>query len=347
MAVLAAQESDKQRFRLIHADRMFLSNASSGQILDLSGKVHFFYGDTEFTSNRALILDAQKIARLSGNVVVENDSLYLRADSLAYYRIPQVLNLGGNVRLTQTTKEGKNRWMQGDHAIYNQEKDTFTVWSRVKAYDQKENANASCGYAFWDRQQGYAYLIEEPEIIAGVEDTLSIKADKMEYFDDERKLIATFNVRTKSKDYKANSDFLIYFADDEKAVFLGEPRFENDFSAAEASEFQLYFRERELERIVLVDSCLVRFAQEEGAELNNWVRAKDIELYIDDGKIIDFTADAQVSYYFLQEEAENQDYFINAASGERLKAKFDADNKLKLMDMGGNIKGTYKFKNDS
>ena len=92
---------------------------------------------------------------------------------------------------------------------------------------------------------------------------------------------------------------------------------------------------------------LSAFCPEEGAELNNWVRAKDIELYIDDGKIIDFTADAQVSYYFLQDEAENQDYFINAASGERLKAKFDADNKLKLMDMGGNIKGTYKFKNDS
>jgi hypothetical protein len=66
-----------------------------------------------------------------------------------------------------------------------------------------------------------------------------------------------------------------------------------------------------------------------------------------DGRILDFSADAQVSYYFLQEESEKQDFFINAAEGDRLRAKFDEDNKLRLMDMGGNIRGSYRFKNDS
>lgn len=344
--LLSAQQ-DPQKFRLIHADRLFMSNQPTGQILDLTGNVHFFYGDTEFKSHRALILDAQKIARLSGNVVVQNDSLHLVADSLAYYRIPQVLNLGGKVRLTQRTQSGFVRWMEGDHAIYDQAKDTFTAWSRVRAYDQQENAHARCGYGFWDRTREYAYLIEEPEVQAGTADTLFVKADKMEFFQDERKLIATFNVRTNSRDYHATSDFLIYFAEEEKAVFLGEPRFENEFATAQAREFQLLFTERELERVVLVDSCLVNFAREEGLERTNWVRARDIQLNFSEGKITDFSAESEVSYYFLQEEGERQDFFINSATGDRLKAKFDADNKLKLMDMGGKIKGSYKFKNDS
>ncbi|MCK9556485.1 MAG: OstA-like protein [Candidatus Cloacimonetes bacterium] len=344
---LSADETERQKFKLIHADRMYMSNVETAQILDLTGNVHFFYGDTEFRGNRALILDTQKIARLTGNVVVQNDSLHLVADSLAYYRIPQVLNLGGRVKLTQRTKDGFVRHMEGDHAIYDQGKDTFTVWSRVRAYDQKENANAKCGYGFWDRPNGYAFLIEEPEVVTGVEDTLIIKADKMELYEEEGKLIATFNVRTDSKDYHATSDFLIYFSEEEKAVFLGEPKFENNFATAEAIEFQVYFKEQELTQVVLVDSCLVQFAAEENEERNNWVRAQDIVLNFAEGRILDFSADARVSYYFLQEEGEKQDFFINAADGDRLKAKFDEDNKLRLMDMGGNIRGTYRFKNDS
>jgi len=345
--MLWAQSRDPQKFRLIHADKLYMTNQPTGQILDLTGNVHFFYGDTEFKGHRALILDAQKIARLSGNVVVQNDSLHLVADSLAYYRIPELLNLGGKVRLTQRTESGFVRWMEGDHAIYDRGKDSFTAWSRVKAFDQQENAYAQCGYGFWDRAGGYSYLIEEPRVQAGTTDTLYVKADKMEYFHEERKLIATFNVRTDSREYHATSDFLIYFAEEEKAVFLGEPRFENDFASAEAREFQLFFEERELKQVVLVDSCLVNFAREEGQPRTNWVRAKDIELNFLDGKIVDFSADTAVSYYFLQEQTEKQDFFINSATGDRLKAKFGEDNKLKLMDMGGKIKGIYKFKNDS
>ncbi|MCB5262138.1 MAG: hypothetical protein M0Q16_04180 [Candidatus Cloacimonetes bacterium] len=345
-AVLALAQ-DAERFRLIHADKLFMSNQDSGQILQLNGNVHFFYGDTEFKSDRALILDTQKIARLSGRVVVENDTLHLVADSLAYYRIPQVLNLGGKVRFTQKTKAGFTRWMQGDHGIYDQSKDTFAVFGRVKAYDEQENGFAQCGYGFWDRGQGYAYLIEEPHVTAGTTDTLFISADKMEFYDEERKLIATFNVRAQSRDYLATSDFLIYFAEQEKAVFIGEPKFENAFATASAEEFQLFFEERELKQVVLVDSCVVHFAQEEEAEKLNWVRARNIKLNFVEGNMQDFEAEAQISYYFLQEEKAKQDFFINAASGDRLRAKFGIDNKLKLMDMGGSIKGRYIFKNDS
>ena len=345
-AVFAIAE-DAERFRLIHADKLYMSNVESGQILQLNGNVHFFYGDTEFYGDRALILDAPKIARMSGRVVVQNDSLHLVADSLAYYRIPQVLNLGGKVRLTQRTEEGFKRWMQGDHGIYDRAKNTLAVFGRVKAYDEKENGFAECGYGFWDRGQGYAYLLEEPQVTAGITDTLYISADKMEFYEEESKLIATFNVRTESRDYHATSDFLLYFADQEKAVFIGEPRFENAFATAAAQEFQLFFEEKELQRIVLVDSCLVHFSQKEDEEKLNWVRAKNIQLNFADGKIQNFDADAEVSYYFWQEKDEKQDFFINAASGERLRAKFDPDNKLRLMDMGGQIKGRYFFKNDS
>lgn len=320
-------------------------NLESGQVLQLNGQVNFFYGEIEFRSDRAVILDGPKIARLSGNVVVENDSLHLVADSLAYYRNTQVLNLGGKVRVTQRTSQGYSRWMEGDYGIYNRAKDTITVWQNVRAWDERENGFAECGYGFWDRTNGYAYLIEEPRIRAGVKDTLYISADKMEYFEDERKLIATFNVETSTQDYHANSDFLIYFAKEEQAVFTGQPNFYNEFATATAREFHLYLDQQKLSRVVLVDSCLVYFAIEGQEEKKNWVQAANIELNFVDGKVQDFSADRDVAYYYVQDQDGSQDFFINSATGDRLKALFGEENQLKLMDMGGRIRGKYFFEN--
>lgn len=324
-----------------------MSKLDSGQILELNGNVHFYYGDTQFKSDRALILDGPKIARLSGRVAVSNDSLNLVADSLAYYRIPQILNLGGRVRITQTTAEGNTRWYQGDYGIYDQANDTFTTWSNVRAYDQQENAQSSCGYAFWDRRAGYSYLIESPVVSAGTTDILTVKADKMEFFEQERKLIATFNVDVRSGEYHATSDFLIYFSEEEKAVFIGEPRFDNPIANAEAKEFQIWFKDRKPTQAVLMDSCYVRFSSKEDLPRTNWVKAQNVILNFTGDEIRDFTAENEVSYYFVQDQEGNKDYFINTATGEYLEAKFSEDNELQIMNMRGGIKGSYKFKNDS
>ena len=32
----------------------------------------------------------------------------------------------------------------------------------MSSYDKDEKASATCGYAFWDRKNGYAYMVENP-----------------------------------------------------------------------------------------------------------------------------------------------------------------------------------------
>jgi lipopolysaccharide export system protein LptA len=123
---LAAPQKPSDKFRLVHADKLFMSKTYEEQALELSGKVHFFYGDTEFKSDRALILDIKKIARLYGNVVVSNDSLLLVADTLAYYRIPELMNAGGRVTATHSNKQGAYRWMKSDYASYDKARDILT-----------------------------------------------------------------------------------------------------------------------------------------------------------------------------------------------------------------------------
>lgn len=345
--LLGKQANKPERFRLIHSDKMFLSRQEDEQILELLGKVHFFYGETEFKSDRAIVFDTQKIARLYGNVKVNTDTLTMVADTVAYYRTPELLNLGGKVFITESKPDGSFRTFNSDFASYDQKEDKLTVWKNVRSYDKEENAHLECGYAFWDRKAGYAYLLEEPKLRAGKEDTLRISSDKMEFFDRERKLIATFNVETKSKDYKLNSDFLIYFLREDKAVFTGKPVFKSSYATASANEFYLYLKERKLQRAELVDSCQVYFAEEENATQSNWVHASRIELEFEDDNISSFVAEEGVSYYYLQEKKEKRDFFENSATGQYLEAKFNKNNKLELMKMKKSIQGKYKFQNNS
>jgi lipopolysaccharide export system protein LptA len=337
----------REKIRVIHSDKLYLSKVQDEQVMRLEGKVHFWYGKTEFKSDRALIFDLQKIARLDGNVKVNNDSLSLAADSLTYYRIPDELNAGGRVLIEQKTKGKVTRWFRSDKAIYSKFHNTVTVWSNVSSFDQEESATLTCGYAFWDRKNRYAYMIEEPRLDVAGKDTLHVQADKFEYFEEERKLMATFNVLARSQDYEASSDFLVYLLKEEKAMFLGEPQFRSDSAIASAKEFYLFFKDRELQRAELVDSCRLDFAEEEDGPKKNWVRANYVRVDFEDKKIRRFEAEKTVSYRFDQEQTEERDFFVNTADGEFLEAKFNKESELEFMNMRQKIKGVYKFHNES
>jgi len=338
-----AKKAPTEKFRLVHADKLFMNKMEAEQILELSGNVHFFYGKTEFRSSRALIFDTKKIARLYGNVVVSNDSLTLSADTLAYYRIPELLNMGGRVFATHKNKQGEYRWTRSDYASYDKKNDVLTTWSRVSAYDLKENAHAKCGYAQWDRKAGYALLLEEPRLQAGTSDSLYISSDKMEFFDKERKMIATFNVEVYTQDYAAKSDFLIYFMEEDRAVFTGKPSFTSDYARASAMEFQLFFTERKLTRTDLIDSCKVAFSEKKKGEKKNTVQADLISMHFVDDQIRKFTAEGKVDYFFVQDATEKRDHFTNSATGVHLQAIFNEESKLISMQMKTNIKGKYVF----
>ena len=346
ITALAGQQLTEQ-LRVVHSDKLFLTKVNDEQVMELSGKVHFWYGTTEFKSDRALIFDLQKIARLDGNVRVNNDSLSLQADSLSYYRIPDELNAGGKVYITETRKNGGFSWFRSEYAIYNKLEDNLTVWQDVSAFDREENASASCGYAHWDRRAGYAYMVENPKLRTAKEDTLYVTADKLEFYNAERKIVATFNVVAQTQDYSTTSDFLLYFLNDEKAVFTGQPHFSSDLATAGAREFYLFFKDRKLTHAELVDSCRVEFAEERGALKNNWVKASFITLDFAAGAITGFHAETAVDYFYAQEQTEERDYLVNHASGEALDARFDADNNLEIMIMRSGIKGIYRFHNNS
>jgi lipopolysaccharide export system protein LptA len=338
-----AKAPKEEKFNLIHSDKLFLTKVNEENVMELYGNVHFFYGKTEFRSNRAYIYNTQKIARLLGNVIVSNDTMRVTADSLSYYRIPNKLNMGGNVIITEQKKTGVFNRFTSSFGTYDRVLDQVTATKNVTAFSQTEKARAKCDYAFWDRKNGYGYLLDNPQLWSEDKDTLYIRSEKMEFYDEDRKVIATFNVSAQSKDYTTTSDFLLYFLKEDKAVFLGEPKFTSGFADATAEEFYLYFNQKKLVKAELKDSCLVYFADEKGKPKVNWVKSQFIRMNLDGDNLEDFLAETNVRYHYVQEQEENKDYFANSATGSFLTASFDKEGKLDKMQMNKKVKGIYRF----
>ena len=341
---LSGEETELRPYKLINADKLIAKKVNDEIVTNLMGNVHFFYGETEFFTNTADIYEKQKIVRMWGNVQVFDDTLSLYADKVDYFRETEKLFFEGNVFVQETHADSTIRTFEADQVEYFRNEREFYAIENVFSYDQRENIYGECGKLNYYLNDGYGYLMKQPRMRLIDQDSLAISAEKIEYFKDYKKVVATFNVKTVSGEFNINSDFLLYFSDEEKAIYLGNPTFESDFADAVATEFQIFFGQQKISRAVLLDSCRVEFKTENATEKNSWVIADQIEFNFDDGKITFCDATNNVTSYFQQEKTETRDFTINEASGSRLLIYISEGNKIDSMDMHKAVQGMYKFK---
>jgi len=339
-----AEENDLRPYRLINADKLIVRKVNNEIVTNLIGNVHLFYGDTEFYTDTADLFEKQKIARMWGNVQVFDDSLSLYADKVDYYRETEKLFFDGNVVAEEAHIDSTIRTFEADHVEYFRNEREFYAVDNVYSFDERENIHGECGKLNYYMNDGYGYLMIQPKLRMIDQDSLSISAEKIEYFKDYEKVVATFNVITTSGEFDVNSDFLLYFSDEEKAIYQGNPTFASDFADAKAIEFQIFFEEQKMSRAILLDSCDVKFKTENAEEKNSWVIADQIEFSFSDSKITFCEAQFNVSSYFHQEKTEKRDFTINEATGTRLLINISEGNSIDTINMQKNVQGLYKFK---
>jgi lipopolysaccharide export system protein LptA len=332
-------------YRLINADTLFVQKTATEYISNLIGNVHFFYGETEFFADKADIFEKQKIARLEGNVEVYDDSLSLFAQNVEYQRIREELYLKNDVFLKEDHQDGTIRTFKADSIAYYREQKEINAYGNVMSFDERENISGRCGRLYYFMNEGYGYLIVNPVITMASKDSIQISAEKIEYFEDFEKVVANFNVKTLTENFEINSDFLLFFNRENKALYLGNPRFMSEFADARASEFQVFFDDHKITKATLLDSCFVEFKTEDSAEKNSWVRSREMQFDFQEGRIRTCNASVSVSSYFEQTKSDKTDFAINSATGQRLVIKVDDENKIESIDMRKSVQGLYKFEN--
>ncbi|MDO9577447.1 MAG: LptA/OstA family protein [Candidatus Cloacimonadales bacterium] len=340
---LPAVESELQPYKLINADKLIVEKVKGEFVTNLIGNVHLFYGETEFFADKADIYEKQKIAKMQGKVKVYDDSLSLFADNVEYFRLTEKLFLQGKVLAEEAHTDSTIRTFEADRVEYFRNEREFYAYDNVHSFDERENIFGDCGKLTYYLDDGYGYLIKSPILNLAGKDSLQISAEKIEYFKDYKKVIADFNVVTESGEFRMTSDFLLYFSQEEKAIYLGQPRFTSEFADAQAIEFQIFFLEQKINRAVLQDSCYVVFKTEEESEKNSWVKSTKMDFDFVNGRIELCDAQTNVFSYFEQQKAENKDFTVNDATGQRLIIKVNEENQIESIDMRTAVQGMYKF----
>lgn len=339
-------EEELRPYKLLNADRLTITKVEEEYITNLFGNVHFFYGETEFLSDKAEIFELKKIVQMQGNVKVFDDTLSLFSDNVKYNRKSEFLFLRGNVLVKESHIDSTYRTFEAEEVEYYRNSKEFFAKDNVVTYDKREEIYGTCGELKYFMNDGYGYLMKEPILSIIKEDTISISAEKIEYFKNYKKVVATFNVKTFSSDFVMSSDFLLYFADEEKAVYLGEPKFTSDMADATANEFRIYFEEQKIKKAILQDSCSVSFSESENQPKQNWAVGDLMEFIFVKGDITFCEAKGNVISYFQQEKTIDKDYSVNESNGEYLLIEMD-DNKINWISLKDKVNGIYKFNNSS
>lgn len=369
--LLAGEEESLRPYRLINSDVLHIDLVNGEYVSRLTGNVNFFYGDTEFYTDEAHIYETQKLVVMRGNVRVYDDSLSLYAKEVEYYRLEEKLNLHHDVFIQEDHHDGTIRTYNSDSGTYLREDRKIYSYENTRFYDESESIRGRCNYLEYDLKAQYGYATGSPSLTLYRKDRLTIDAERIEFHDDFNRLAASFDVRTEylvtpepdeepldlpaEKDlpyqeendkpivYNIHSDFLLYFTEDDYAVFLGQPLFLSDEAEAKAEKFFVYFEDGEVKSATLENDCLIYFAIVEDGPRNSKVEAEMIDLLFRDGSIVGIEASGKVNSLYLDDA---QEPTANIAFSDRLKVFFTEDNEIETIVFTGQVRGTYKFSND-
>lgn len=344
--ILSKELVDDKSYKIINSDSVVLNKNKEKYILNMSGNVHFFYGQIEFFCDKGTIVELTETAKLFNNVVVKRDTLTIKSDYAYYNNIDEIVEFTGNVVAYEYDSNNIiKREFQADTLIYNRKIEEIIASKSVLAQEYTENITATAGYLEYRRNDGYGFMKINP-LIENKKDSLTIRAERMEYFADFNKIVATYNTHTRLSEADIYSNFLIYYTEDGKAVFTGDPKIETDFGIGRAETFNLYFVENKLSQVEFINDCRLDFSFEEKEDFTNWLTAERIDIFFKDKEPESMLAETKVLYQIITEDEKEKtkEYSKNDSGSRKLEIVFTDNNKIEEIRQFEDIQGSYVFK---
>ncbi len=339
--------SEPSNYRIINSDKLIAEKNNDEYISHLSGNVHFFYNDIEFFSDEADIFDKREFVKLVGNVKVFKDTISMSAEFASYDKKEEFLFLKNKVQFVVNHSDTTQSRFYAKQIEYHRNTEIVTATDSVRAFDEKNNFKAKSELLVYNQKTGFGYLIKKPELYISGADSITIKAAKIEYYHNSGKIVGLFDVKTFNKDYHTESNFLIYYQKDEKAVFSGEPKFYSDSGDAVSTQFNLFFKNNKLSKATLIDSSKIVFASEKNGDKDSWITGDHVDIFFNDGKINKFKAKKNVVSYIISNKNNREKYMENLTKSDNLSVNFDKDNKIENIIVNKRVSGKYFFFNKS
>lgn len=342
VAINAAETS--HHYILKNADMVKIDKVANDTITTLTGNVNLIYDDIEFFADNAQIFQKDKKVKFTGNVKAIDDTLEAGAQKATYSHKENELFLERRAYFIEKNSQmKKQKHIRADKINYFKGRKFVEAEGNIFANDLTQDMNLMCGHFRYDIEKGYGVARDNPELTFQRKRTVKVYSQQMEFFYNDHKFIATYDVKIEMKDSHANSRFLIYFQDDKKAVLLGNPGFYSDTSDAFAEEFHILFDEETIDKLYLINNGEIHFRSKEQTKKLNYLFADKIMLNLENERLCYINANDVTKSFLKKSETEGENFYINKMKTKELEVFFDDDENVEKVIASQNIKGIYKF----
>jgi lipopolysaccharide assembly outer membrane protein LptD (OstA) len=313
------QEPSKEPLQLLNADFSELRMEKDNMMVNLIGNVSFKHGDLSLKSQRAVWYRTAGQVVFIDSVRIEDSTQTLLADRVTYYRNSRKVVADGNVELLSKKEEAE---VKGEHGEY-------------------------------DRAKKYVLFTGSPTLIIKPnkgDSAITVMADSMEYYTDEKKGIAKNNVHITKADMTATCDEAIWINQEDKIILKGEPEAVKQNDRLTGEEMQIILQNDQVKRIEVEGSAKASHLEITDslrqAKRESFLGAKNMVFFLQDEKLNQVTASGNaVSTYYpksAKESGKNMMQEKNDASGDTIDL-FLLDDRVNQVLIKGGAMGSYVF----
>lgn len=308
------QEKPEEPIELLHADLSELRMEKDNIIVNLNGNVHFRHGQAELFSERAVWYRSVGLLVFIGNVKVEDPDQLLKAERVTYYQNSKKAVADENVELES----------------------------------KKEKAIVLGGHGEYDRNKKYLIFTQSPSLIYNpqVKDSsLTVKADTLEYFVEQKKGTAIRNVHILKGDMEATCGKAELFGQEERIVLTQNPFAKKTDSELSGDEIEILYKQNKVYQIKvsgeakashkeLADSLSQKYNE-------SYLAGKTIYFFLgEDEKLKQVKVLNNATSLYFPSAKDTLSQIKNEASGDSLELYFDGSKLKRIVIIGGAI-GSY------
>jgi lipopolysaccharide assembly outer membrane protein LptD (OstA) len=309
-----SQQKPVEPIELLHADLSELRTEKDNIIVNLNGNVHLRHGQADLYSDRAVWYRSAGLLVFVGNVRIEDPEQSIKAERVTYYQ--------------------NTRRIVADES--------------VELESKKEKAMVLGGHGEYDRNEKYLIFTQSPSLIynpRAKDSSLTIKADTLEYFVEQKKGTALRNVHILKGDMEATCGKAELFGKEERIVLTQNPSAKKTDSELSGEEIEILYRENKVYQInvsgeakashkELADSLTQKYNE-------SFLAGKTIYFFLGEDeklKLVKVLNNATSLYFPSARDTLSQTK--NEASGDSLELFFDGSKLNRISIIGGAI-GSY------
>lgn len=283
------------------------------------------------------------ILNLNGNVHLRHGQADLYSDRAVWYRSAGLLVFIGNVKI-----EDPDQSIKAERVTYYQRTRRIVADEKVELESKKEKAMVLGGHGEYDRNKKYLVFTQSPSLIYNPQfkdSSLTVKADTLEYFVEQKKGTALRDVHILKGDMEATCGKAELFGKEERIVLTQNPSAKKTDSELTGDQIEVLYKDNKINQIKV--SGQAKASRKELTDSlsqtynESYLAGKTLYFFLGEDeklKLVKVLNNATSLYFPSAKDTLSQ--IKNEASGDSLELYFDGSKLNRIVIIGGAI-GSY------